>query len=138
MTKVYVLDANAILDFVESGPGANTVERLFRDAVPEKIIILISVINWGEVLYLLWKKRGEQKARDTMVRLLTLPIQLVSVELSQADKAAAIKALHKVPFVDCLAAALAELRAATLVTGDHDLRNLGVASACSGRTEMSR
>jgi hypothetical protein len=38
MTKVYVLDANAILDFVESGPGANTVERLFRDAVREKIL----------------------------------------------------------------------------------------------------
>ena len=39
--------------------------------------------------------------------------------------AAEIKALHKLSFVDCIAAALAELRSSILVTADRDFQKLG-------------
>jgi predicted nucleic acid-binding protein len=45
--------------------------------------------------------------------------------MAQALKAAELKARHKIPYVDCLAAALAELQRATLVTADTDFEKLG-------------
>jgi len=125
MTRTYVLDANAVLDFVESGRGAKTVERLLHEAHRQQSVILISVVNWGEVLYLLWNRRGEQKARETLESLSPLPLRITSVDLLQACKAGEIKAQHKMAFVDCLAAALAELHGATIVTGDRDFEKLG-------------
>jgi predicted nucleic acid-binding protein len=85
----------------------------------------MSVLNWGEVFYILWQRRGEEKARQTMANLSRLPIELVPVDLPQALKAAEIKAVHKIPYVDCVAAALAEIRQATLVTSDRDFEKLG-------------
>jgi predicted nucleic acid-binding protein len=73
----------------------------------------------------LWERRDEEKARSTLSDLLRLPIQLVPVDLEQALKAGEIKAAHKIPYVDCLAAALAELRNAVLVTSDRDFEKLG-------------
>lgn len=125
MTKTYVFDANAILDFAEAGHGSETVERLLREALLQRVPILISVVNWGEVLYLLWKRRGEQRAREAIAELSRLPLQIVPVDTTQAFKAAEIKVLHKMAFVDCLAAALAELHGAVMVTGDRDFEKLG-------------
>ncbi len=125
MSKTYVLDANAVLDFVESGPGSRKVERLLHEALRRENLVLMSVMNWGEVFYILWQRRGEEKARQTMASLSPFPLQIVSVDVIQALKAAEIKALHKLAYVDCVAAALAELREAVLVTSDRDFEKLG-------------
>jgi predicted nucleic acid-binding protein len=39
--------------------------------------------------------------------------------------AAEIKAVHKIPYADCVAAALTVLQRATLVTSDRDFEKLG-------------
>ena len=125
MIRSYVLDANAILDLAENGPGSDRVHQLMRSALRESNPLLISVVNWGEIFYISWQQRGEELARRTMAGLSRLPIQTVGVGLDQASKAAEIKAVHKIPYVDCIAAALAEIRNATLVTSDLDLQKLG-------------
>jgi predicted nucleic acid-binding protein len=125
MTRTYVLDANAVLDLIEAGPGWRKVESLLQSARQQNNSIFISVLNWGEVFYLLWQRRGEETARRTIASLSRLPLQVVSVDLSQVLKAAEIKALHKIPYVDCVAAALASLQHATLVTSDRDFEKMG-------------
>jgi|ERR1700730_1361691 predicted nucleic acid-binding protein len=125
MSKTYVLDASAVLDFVDDGPGAERIEQLFRDARSSNTPLLMSVLNWGEVLYLSWQRRGEESARRTVADLLRLPIELVPVDLSHALKAGEFKVIHKIPYVDCVAAALSTLRRATLVTADRDFEKLG-------------
>jgi predicted nucleic acid-binding protein len=40
-------------------------------------------------------------------------------------KAGELKAVHKIPYGDCLAAALTVLNQATLVTSDRDFEKLG-------------
>ena len=125
MTKIYVLDANAVLDFSEAGPGALKVERLLQEALHGQSLLLISVANWGEVFYLLWQRRGEQQALQTIARLSHLPLEIIPFDLPQALKAGEIKARHKIPYVDCIAAALAVLQQAVLVTADRDFERLG-------------
>jgi predicted nucleic acid-binding protein len=125
MTESYVLDANALIDFIESGPGMRKVEQLLHSAARQQGHIFVSVMNLGEVFYWVWIKRSEEQARQTLDGLARLPIQIVPVDLSQAIKAGELKALHKIPYVDCIAAALALQHRATLVTADRDFEKLG-------------
>jgi predicted nucleic acid-binding protein len=124
VNKTCVLDANAVLDFIEDGPGATRMEQLFRDA-RRTAPLLMSVVNWGEVFYHSWQQRGEDFARKTIRGLTQLPIELVAVDASQSLQAGEIKARHKIPYVDCLAAALTITREAVLVTSDRDFEKLG-------------
>jgi len=123
--KKYVLDANAILDLIEAGPGWRKVESLLLSARQQDSSLFISVLNWGEVFYLLWQRRGEEAARRTIASLSRLPLQIVLVDVSQVLKAGELKAVHKIPYVDCIAAALATQQQATLVTSDRDFEKLG-------------
>jgi predicted nucleic acid-binding protein len=125
MNKTYVLDANALLDFVEDGPGAKRMEELLKEARRRSNPLLISVVNWGEVFYHSWQQLGEESARKTLGELSRLPLELAPVDAPQAVQAGEIKARHKIPYVDCLAAALAISRQAILVTSDRDFEKLG-------------
>ncbi len=123
--KKYVLDANALLDFLDLGPGAQRVRAILHEAHQERASVLVSVLNWGEVFYVLWQRRGEETARRTMAGLSRLPIEIAAADLAQAMKAGELKAVHKIPYVDCIAAALALQHRATLVTSDRDFEKLG-------------
>jgi predicted nucleic acid-binding protein len=106
-------------------PGALRVKEILQEALLQRCLVMISVLNWGEVFYHLWKQRGEEVARITIANLSRLSIQTVPVDLEQALKAGEIKAHHKIPHVDCIAAALAILHQAVLVTSDRDFEKLG-------------
>ena len=123
--RAYTLDASAIMDFLENGPGAARVEQLISSAHKDQSVLAISVLNWGETFYTVWQHHGEETARREIARLSRLPIEVVSVDEEQALKAGEIKALHNLSFVDCVAAALAEIRNSILVTADRDFLKLG-------------
>jgi len=123
--ETYVLDANAILDYLEDGPGAAILQRLLREASRNGTALMISVINLGEVYYQLYRSKGEQEARRSVDDLARLPMQFVAVDLAHVLKAGELKARHKLPYVDCIAAALAIEQQATLVTADRDFEKLG-------------
>ncbi len=125
MKKTYVLDANAVLTYVQDGPGSEKMERLLDEAFTQQIPMLISAANWGEVFSVLWQEGGEESARRIVATLARLPLQIVPVDLQQAMKAGELKALYHIPYVDCLAAALSSIQRATLVTSDPDFEKLG-------------
>lgn len=125
MKRTYVLDANAVLTYIQDGPGAERIGRLLDEALSHSSPLLISVANWGEIFYILWQEQGEHLARQNIGALSRLPFQIIAVDLEQALKAGELKALHKIPYVDCLAAALASAHNATLVTSDRDFEKLG-------------
>ncbi|HZR56406.1 MAG TPA: type II toxin-antitoxin system VapC family toxin [Terriglobales bacterium] len=125
MTRTYVLDANALLNFISAGPGFLKVESLLQEALEQQNSLSMSVLNWGEVFYTLWQQQGEQAAKRTIANLSRLPLEIVPVDLAQVFKAGELKAVHRIPYVDCIAAALATLRDAVLVTSDRDFEKLG-------------
>jgi predicted nucleic acid-binding protein len=123
--KTYVLDASAVLDFLENGVGGTRVERILNAAHKRENTVSMSVMNWGEVYYNAWQHHGQEAARTALARFSRLPIEIVPVDQEHALKAGEIKALHGLSFVDCVAAALAELRHSILVTADRDFQKLG-------------
>jgi predicted nucleic acid-binding protein len=125
LSNTYVLDASAVLDFLEDGPGAERIIQLVREARHRSTPLLMSVLNWGEVFYQLWQRRGEESAKTTMADLARLPVEVIPVDYSQVLKAGEFKVVNKIPYVDSIAAALSALRQATLVTADRDFEKLG-------------
>ena len=73
MSQRYVVDASAVLHFVEDGQGAERVERLFTEARRNGTPLLMSVLNWGEVFYYSWQLRGEESAKKTLAGLRVFP-----------------------------------------------------------------
>jgi ribonuclease VapC len=125
--KTYVLDASALMTFFENRPGAGKVEELLAGAVDSQRPLAMSVINWGEVYYSVWRARGDKAAEAKLHEIAQLPIEIVGVDMELAKLAASLKAEHNLPYAYCFAAALAQARKATLVTGDKDFERVGTA-----------
>ena len=120
-----MLDASAVIHYLQAGPGAGKFKQLLADARRQQLQLFMSVLNLGEVYYLTWQRTGEEKARQAVAGLSRLPIQILPVDLLQSLKAGELKAVHKIPYVDCVAAALSFQQQATLVTSDRDFDTLG-------------
>ncbi len=123
--KTYVLDSSALMAFFEDRPGAEKVEELLARAAESRRPLLMSVVNWGEVYYSVWRARGEQAANAVLREIAQLPIEIVDADTGLTQAAARLKALHNLPYADCFAAALAQSRKAALVTSDRGSVSLG-------------
>lgn len=86
--------------------------------------MFMSVVNMGEVLYILMKFAGEQSAVKHM-RTLQHAIVMVDVDAEQATEAARLKHRYKLGYADSFAAALALRKKATLVSADSAFQKLG-------------
>jgi ribonuclease VapC len=118
--KTCVLDASALMAFFENRAGADQVEDLLAKAADRKKPLLMSVVNWGEVYYSIWRARGERAAHLKLREIAQLPIEVVDADMELTQAAARLKAAHNLPYADCFAAALARSRKANLVTSDKD------------------
>jgi predicted nucleic acid-binding protein len=127
-SRTYVLDANALISFIEHRPIAGErVRDLFARALRSDEKLLMSAVNWGEVLYIIWKHRGESGARSAETTLPQLPFEVVSADQARASRAAALKHKHALGYADAFAAELALERNGWLVTADPEFAKVGKA-----------
>jgi len=123
----YVLDASALMAFFEDRAGGERVEELLSKAAEAKRPLLMSVVNWGEVYYAIWRAHGEEAANTKLQETAQLPVDLMDVDAGLARLAASLKAQHNLPYADCFAAALAQTTKAVLITADRDFECVGAA-----------
>ena len=122
----YVLDANALVGLFEDREGtAAKVDRLLQQGQKQNSPLLMSAVNWGEVFYIVWKRHGENKARQAQSTVSDMPIVFVAVDFDRATRAAAIKQEYNLGYADAFAAELAIDRSAWLVTADPEFTKLG-------------
>lgn len=121
---VKVLDASALMAYLEKESGYEKVKDLFVKAAAGERNLLMTTINWGEVFYILIRNYGFQEADRIQHFIETFPIEMVPVDLALARQAALYKATKKIPYADCFAAALARLRKGELITGDKEFKAL--------------
>ena len=120
----FVLDAHALTAYFEKEPGYEKVQELLTEAASSGHSLLLSSVNWGEVFYVTYREHGKSAAEQVARIMEEFPIGVIPVDLPIAHQAAIYKATHKMSYSDCLAAALAKIRRATLVTGDRDFQQL--------------
>ncbi len=119
-----VLDSWALLAYFEGEKAGAHIIEVLKEAAQKEKTLLISVVNWGEVLYVIEQRYGKEK-RDEIEHLMNqMHLQVIDADKELTREAARLKANHKLPYADCFAAALANLRKATLLTGDKDFEKL--------------
>lgn len=122
--KIYVLDASAVVRYLTNGIGEEKVDALIHRSRKLEVRLLISVVNWGEALYVLAGMIGIEKA-TTALKTMSAVLESVAVDEELAEAAAILKHQTKLGYADCYAAALALRMDATLVTSDPDFKKLG-------------
>jgi predicted nucleic acid-binding protein len=122
--KTAVLDASALLAMFFGQPGMEQVRGLLEKAAEADKPVLISAVNWAEVLYKLENKQG-QAGLETGRRFgHTMPLEVEPLDRELAECAAHLKAAYDLGLADACAAALAQSKKAELVTADTEFKAL--------------
>ena len=124
--KEYVLDANAVIRYfgVGDGQGGDKVRGLFEQAERKQARLSMSVINMGEVLYILLKHLGDQRALP-YIQALQHAVTMIDADSNRTIEAARLKHQYKLGYADSFAAALALASKATLVSADPSFEKIG-------------
>src|SRR5947199_18080 len=119
---VFVLDASAILRFIDDEAGSDRLEEIFQMRKYGPTTVLASANHWGEVVGILSKRYSGERLMRAMTELQELPIEVVPVTKDRAEKAANIRIMYRIPYVDSFAIELLEDGASRiLVTADYDM-----------------
>jgi predicted nucleic acid-binding protein len=122
--KEYVLDANALVRLFRNTPGAQTVDELIGQAKSGRAHLNISVVNLTEVLYILARFFGQEKALECVDKSRRV-VEPFAVDEQIAIDTATLRIRYKLGLADCFAAELAIRTGATLVTADPEFAKLG-------------
>ena len=124
--KDYVLDANAVLRYFGVGQhrSADRLRGLFEQAERNQARLFMSVINLGEVLYILLNFLDEESALRHIQALQHVVI-MIDADASRTIEAAILKYRSKLGYADSFAASLALASKATLVSADPAFAKVG-------------
>lgn len=133
-----VLDSWAILAWLQGEPAGAVVRDLLQWAEGDEEAggrvkarlernlgrprLFVSLINLGEVFYILGRRIGEQKARETVAEVRAGGIEVVPVSEDLVFEAAAFKIRYPLADADAFALATARRQGGVLVTGDPELK----------------
>lgn len=117
-----VLDAHALMVYLEREPGYAVVEAALVRAAERGQPLLMTAVNWGEVIYTVLRECGAPQAERIEREIATFPLRLVPAGQELARLAATFKARGGLSYADCFAAALARQEQAELLTGDPEFK----------------
>lgn len=119
-----VLDSHALLVFLEGESGSDRVARAFETAQKTGTQLPLCIVDWGEVLYIVLRERGEGVLEQVIAAIDELPIALVDIDRELALRAARFKAAHPISYADAFCCALAQAIGSPVLTGDPEFRHV--------------
>lgn len=112
------------MQFLEHEPGYTKVKIIFEECLKKGDVVLMSVVNFGEIYYITLRECGTEKANDIESVIKHLPIEIIAVDLELTKLAAAFKAMKRISYADCFAAALAKKYRGKVITGDNEFEQV--------------
>jgi PIN domain nuclease of toxin-antitoxin system len=120
----YVLDSFAVLAYFQAETGGVKVKDILKEASAGRASAFLSVLNLGEIIYIIERRLGRDTAEGTLGDILRLPIQLAEASIDRVLGAAHIKAHHAISYADAFAVSLARELNATVVTADPEFNKV--------------
>jgi predicted nucleic acid-binding protein len=118
-----VLDSWALLAWLQGEePAARKVRKLLDRAEAGQTDLAMSMMNVGEVFYMLAKRQGEQTAEAFLRDLQGMPIRTRMPTERDVLDAARLKGRLAISYADAFAVETARQLNAELVTGDPELK----------------
>jgi predicted nucleic acid-binding protein len=122
--KRYVFDSFALLAYFGNEPGAEIVEQLLQQAQGQTATLHLSLVNLGEVYYIIQRERGREAAVATLALMDQLPLHQETVDRPRVLAASALKADHAISYADAFAVALGQQLQGSVVTGDPEFQQV--------------
>jgi uncharacterized protein len=120
-----VLDSWALVGWLQGEePARAKVRELLDQALLGEAKVSISLINAGEIFYLIAKRHGAAPAERFLADLTMMPIQALLPDRRLILAAARLKSRYPISYADAFAVETAREQNATLVTGDPELWQL--------------
>jgi predicted nucleic acid-binding protein len=116
----HVLDACALLAFLDKENGGDRVDTLLQSAEKGETTVSINIINLYEVYYKKIKKAGLDTANEFLATFKDMAVEVVYIQVDRVfAEAARLKTKYQMSLADSFALATALCRGAALVTADH-------------------
>ena len=122
--KALVFDSWALLAYLGGEASGQEVADLITNAHESRNPMYMSVINVGEVWYIIAREISEAQADQAVNDLKGLGIEVIDVDWPLTRIAATFKVNRRMSYADCFAAALAKHRKFELVTGDKEFKQV--------------
>src|SRR5437879_7999933 len=100
--KAIVLDSWATIAYLEDEAAAEKVADIIADAHEQEIPLFMSVVNAGEVWYIVARQTSAVEADASIKQLRDLGIDFVDADWDLAKNAGYFKSRNKMSFADCL------------------------------------
>jgi ribonuclease VapC len=89
--RAIVLDSWAIMAYLEDEPAAERVADIIADANEDGTPLSMSVVNIGEVCYIIAREASEAEAQRSIIEIRQLGIEVVDADWALTREAAAFK-----------------------------------------------
>jgi len=120
----YVLDSFAILAYLNAEEGMPRVREVLGQASDGRSSVYLSLINLGEVAYIVERERGLAQAQETLGLIDQMPIEILPASREVVLAAAHVKAGHPIAYADAFAVAAAQSLDAVVLTGDPEFETV--------------
>ena len=124
MRRKQLLDTFAVLAWLQDEPSASAVELIIQDAKRDGAELLMTLINLGELYYILRRTLSAIETRALLDMILDLPVRAIPVSEDLVWEAAEIRARNPLSYADCFAVAAARREGAAFVTGDPEFKRV--------------
>lgn len=121
---IYVLDSFALMAHFGGEQGGQKVLELLEQAESDEITLAMSLINVGELIYLMSREQGRKKAETMLDDLQILPILFFDATEERIIASAWIKSEYAVSYADSFAISLTQELNAILVSGDPEFESI--------------
>ncbi|MEW6418336.1 MAG: PIN domain-containing protein [Nitrospirota bacterium] len=74
MKETFVLDASALIAFLNDEDGSDKVEDILQKAKGDDCVIYMNKLNILEIYYGVYREDGREKAEDALAKILNLPL----------------------------------------------------------------
>jgi len=120
MTNCYLLDACALIAYINDEDGADVVDALLTQASNDVVTIAMSMVNVLEVYYGVFRDFGHDEAEEILNEILSLPIKIISeLSIDALREAGRLKARYKMSLADSVALGIALVSGYFIATADH-------------------
>lgn len=118
----YLLDTSALLAHYRQEAGWEAVQSLFETDGAELLIACVSLAEFGRRLRELGATQAEVEETLANYELLFTEIALIDIAVAKAAFVLGCDMPRRLPLVDALIAAVAQIKVATLVHRDEHMR----------------
>ena len=117
---LYVLDACALIAYLNDEEGGERVEQRLLEAAEARVTMFVTAVNVCEVYYDCLRTRGAEEAKRLMEQVQGLPVEIVrTIDDALLREAGRMKVEERISLADAFALAIARLKNAKVLSSDH-------------------